>query len=170
MKHSSILLLLMGFIACAPCFGETAAETTPSTDEGHSAIHKIAMYIPNVVLDLFDVVRLRARVGPGIAADVRATKLASVFVGSYDSVYAGLPGPRNRPKPKLPIGLESRNGVQVSVIDATEEGNTGPDYGPAEIGLGVHVLIIGVDVGVEPLELLDFVTGIFFIDLRDDDL
>lgn len=169
MKHSSILFLLMGFIMCAPCFGQ-AAEEKASADEGHSAIHKVAMYIPNVILDLFDVVRLRVRAGPGVAADVRVTKLASVFAGSYGSVYAGLPGPRNRRRPKLPIGLESRSGVQVSVADATAEGNIGPDYGPAEIGLGVHLLIIGVDVGVEPLELLDFVTGLFFIDLRDDDL
>jgi len=176
MKHSTMLLLLTGFIACAPCFAETAAEKPPTEEEkapaheSHSAIHKIALYIPNVILDLFDVVRLRVRVGPGIAADVRATKLASVFVGSYGSVYAGLPGPRNRRKPKLPIGLESRSGLQVSVVDGTADTNIGPDYGPTEIGLGVHVLIIGVDVGVEPLELLDFVTGLVFIDLRDDDL
>ena len=176
MKHSTLLLLLTGFIACAPCFGETAAETTPASEtkstahKSHSAIHKIAMFIPNVILDLCDVVRLRVRVGPGIAADVRATELASVFVGSYGSVYAGLPGPRNRRKPKLPIGFESRTGVQVSVVDGTTESNIGPDYGPTEIGLGVHVLIIGVDVGVEPLELLDFVTGLVFIYLRDDDL
>jgi len=32
------------------------------------------------------------------------------------------------------------------------------------------VLIVGVDAGVEPLELLDLVTGLFFIDLRADDL
>jgi hypothetical protein len=128
------------------------------------------MYIPNIVLDLFDVVRLRVRVGPGIAADVRATKLASVFVGSYGSVYAGLPGPRNRPEPKLPFGLESRSGVQVSVVDGTADSDIGPDYGPTEVGLGVQALIVGVDVGVEPLELLDFVAGIFFIDLRADAL
>jgi hypothetical protein len=176
MKHSTMLLLLTGFIACAPCFAETTAEKTPTDEkkkpahEQHSAIHKVALYIPNVILDLFDVVRLRVRVGPGIAADVRATELASVFVGSYDSVYVGLPGPRNRPKPKLPIGFENRHGVQVSVIDGTAEGNFGPDYGPTEIGVGVHLLIIGLDVGVEPLELLDFVTGLVFIDLRGDDL
>ena len=175
MKHSTMLLLLTGFIACAPCFAETAAEKTPTekktpAHESHSAIHKIALFIPNVILDLFDVVRMRVRVGPGIAADVRATELASVFVGSYGSVYAGLPGPRNRVKPKLPIGLESRSGIQVSVADGTADTNIGPDYGPTEIGVGVHLLIIGLDVGVEPLELLDFVTGLVFIDLRDDDL
>ena len=169
MKYSTMLLLLTGFIACAPCLGE-AAEDKATADEGHSPIHKIVMFIPNVILDFVDVVRLRVRVGPGIAADVRATELASVFVGSYGSVYAGLPGPRNRRRPKLPIGLESRSGVQVSVADATAEGNIGPDYGPAEIGVGVHLLIVGVDVGVEPLELLDFVTGLVFIDLRNDDL
>jgi hypothetical protein len=175
MKHSTLLLLLSGFIACAPCYGETASEKTPtekksSEKQTHSPIHKIAMFIPNVILDLCDVVRLRVRVGPGIAADVRATELASAFVGSYGSVYAGLPGPRNKRRPKLPIGLESRSGIQVSVADATAEGIIGPDYGPTEIGVGVHLLIVGLDVGLEPFELLDFVTGLVFIDLRDDDL
>ena len=59
---------------------------------------------------------------------------------------------------------------EISVADATAEGNIGPDYGPTEIGAGVHLLIIGLDVGIEPFELLDFVTGLVFIDLRDDDL
>jgi hypothetical protein len=60
--------------------------------------------------------------------------------------------------------------VQVSIADITAEDDLGPDYGPAEIGLGVQVLIVGADAGVEPLELLDLVTGIFLIDLRADDL
>jgi hypothetical protein len=128
------------------------------------------MYIPNRLLDVLDVVRLRVRVGPGLAVDARATKVASAFVGSYASVYVGLPGPRNRPLPKLPIGLESRTGVQASVADATISAGLDPDYGPAEIGLGVQALIVGVDVGVEPLEFVDLLAGIFFIDLTGDDL
>ena len=169
MKRSLLLLLTAGSIACAPCLGRAAEETTVAA-EPHGILHKVGMYIPNRVLDLLDVVRLRVRVGPGTAVDVRVTNLAAAFVGTYATVYAGLPGPRNRPTPKLPVGIESRSGVQASIADVTAEGGVGPDYGPAEIGFGVQILVVGADAGVEPLELLDLVTGLFLIDLRADDL
>jgi len=162
--------LMIGLMMSAPYRGVAAEEESSDTTESPGILHKIVMYIPNRVLDVFDIVRLRVRVGPGIAADVRATKVASAFVGSYASVYAGLPGPRNRPLPKLPVGLESQNGVQASVVDATVTGGIGPDYGPAEIGVGVQALIVGVDVGIEPLEIIDLLAGFFFIDLTKDDL
>ena len=65
---------------------------------------------------------------------------------------------------------ESKSGVQISVADGTVSSNLDPDYGPTECGLGTQVIIVGFDAGVEPLEILDFVTGFFFIDLRHDDL
>jgi hypothetical protein len=162
--------LLSGVMACAPYVGAAEKEQATTAAESHGALHRIVMYIPNRVLDVFDIVRCRVRVGPGVAVDARATKVASAFVGSYASVYAGLPGPRNRPFPKLPIGLESRNGAQASVVDATVTGGIGPDYGPAEIGVGVQAVIVGLDVGVEPLEILDLLAGFFFINLTNDDL
>jgi hypothetical protein len=162
--------LVSGIMVFAPCVGQAEEEQAAKATESHGVVHRIVMYIPNRVLDVFDIVRCRVRVGPGVAVDVRATKVASAFVGSYASVYAGLPGPRNRPFPKLPFGLESRNGVQASVADATVSGGIDPDYGPAEIGVGVHALIIGLDVGVEPLEILDLLAGFFFINLTNDDL
>lgn len=169
MNRFWIVLLTAGVVAFSPGVAR-AADEAPKTTESHGVVHKIVMYIPNRILDVFDVVRLRLRVGPGLAVDVRATKVASAFVGSYGSVYAGLPGPRNRRLPKLPIGLESRNGVQASVADATVSGGLDPDYGPMEIGVGVQALIVGVDAGIEPLEFLDLLAGFFFIDLKDDDL
>ncbi len=108
MKRLMILLLSAGYIACAPCLGH-AAEETSSSVEPHGILHKLVMYVPNRVLDMLDVVRLRARVGPGVALNVRVTNLAAV-------------------------------------------------------------LLVGLDAGVEPLELLDLVAGLFFIDLRADDL
>jgi hypothetical protein len=146
-----------------------APGATPEKVE-HGALHILLLYLPNRVLDILDVARLRARVGPGMAADVRVTKAGDLFLGTYASVYAGLPGPRNRPTVKLPVGLESRNGAAVSVVDASVDGGIGPDYGACEAGLGVQLLIVGVDAGVDPLELLDAVLGLLTIDLRGDDL
>ena len=169
MKRFFNVVLALAVVGSAPGVGR-AEEEAAKTTESHSLLHKVAMYVPNRVLDLFDIVRLRVRVGPGFAADVRATKAVSAFVGSYASVYAGLPGPRNRRLPKLPVGFESKSGVQASVADATVSGGVDPDYGPAEVGVGAQVAIVGLDVGLEPLEFLDFLAGIFFIDLREDDL
>lgn len=137
----------------------------------HGFGHKLLFYIPNRILDVFDFARLRVRVGPGIAVGVRATKLLSGFIGGYASVYAGLPGPRMAPTVKLPIGFESYSGIGVSVVDATSGGkHTGPDYSPTEFGAGFQLLIVGFDFGLDPVEVLDLVTGFIFIDIRGDDL
>jgi hypothetical protein len=138
--------------------------------DGHSFLVGTLLYIPNRVLDILDIIRLRVRVGPGIAVGVRATKVAQAYLGTYASVYAGLPGPRLRSFPKSPIGLESNNGVSLSVVDATVGGGIGPDYSPTEFGAGLHLGIIGFDFGIDPLEIVDFATGILTIDVREDDL
>lgn len=169
MKRLLMVFLLVGAMAGVPSLCSAGEEQTSDT-ESHGVLYHVAMYLPNRVLDVFDIVRLRVRVGPGIAADVRATEVVSAFAGSYASVYAGLPGPRNRPLPKLPVGLESRSGLQASVIDATISDGIGPDYGPGEIGAGVHLFFVGLDVGVDPLEIIDLAAGLFFINLTNDDL
>lgn len=89
-------------------------------------VHTIVFYIPNRVFDLVDVVRVRARVGPGVAGGVRATEAADLYFGSYTSVYAGLPGPRMGREIPLPAGLESKSGVEASLADPTLEGPPRP--------------------------------------------
>jgi hypothetical protein len=138
-------------------------------DDGPGALHRVVTYLPCRVLDLMDVFRLRARVGPGVAVGVRATEAADFFLGTYWSFYAGLPGPRGRPAPRLPAGIESLTGVEVSVADLTTGAGLGPDYSATEFGVSLQALLVGVDAGFDPVELADFVTGLFLIDLRDDD-
>jgi hypothetical protein len=60
--------------------------------------------------------------------------------------------------------------VSASVLDATVDGGIGPDYSPTEVGAGVQLAILGFDIGIDPVEIADFATGILTIDLRDDDL
>ncbi|MFA6294405.1 MAG: hypothetical protein WC637_21625 [Victivallales bacterium] len=169
MNRFIVAIIISGIFATASSVG-AEEEKAANDSESHGTLHKIVLYLPNRVLDVFDIARLRLRVGPGVAVDARVTEIASAFVGSYASVYAGLPGPRNRPMPKLPLGFESRSGVQASVIDASAAGGVGPDYGPAEIGAGLQILIIGLDIGVDPFEMADLLTGFFLVDLRNDDL
>ena len=143
----------------------------PDVDAEHSTGDAILMYLPNRILDVFDIVRARARVGPGAALDVRATQLVNLFMGRYQSFYLGLPGPRNRPEIKWPVGGESWSGFGVvEAEDSVDLVWEGPDYGLGEIGVGVHALLVGADVGVDPLEAVDFVLGLLTFDLRGDDL
>jgi hypothetical protein len=137
---------------------------------GPSLLHRIVLYAPNRVLDVLDLVRLRARVGLGTALSVRATEAADLFIGSYAAVYAGLPGPRVRRIPRLPAGLEIRSGVEVSAADLSTGLGAGPDYSATEFGLGFQAYLVGLDIGVDPMEAVDLALGLFLLDLRDDDL
>lgn len=138
--------------------------------EEHSLGHKLLMYIPNRIFDLFDIVRARLRVGPGLAVGARVTTPVSAYVGSYAAIYAGLPGPRQEPSIPWPIGFESLSGVSVSVADAAIGGPVDPDYSPTEIGASLHLLLVGADLNADPVELVDFLAGFLFLDVRGDDL
>lgn len=178
----ALLLLLCGCSATRPApwqGSQWAASVLPSFAEGDdeadepeddgSALSTALLYLPNRILDVLDIVRARIRVGPGFGFDVRATDLADFFIGSYWTIWAGLPGPRGRMIPVVPGGVETRTGLEVSVVDATIEGFSGPDYGVGEFGLGLQLLIVGVDVGIDALEIVDFVAGLFTFDIQDDD-
>ncbi len=153
---------------------ETPQQTAPvPTGEQQSARsekkrtkHPILMYLPNRIFDLLDIVRLRVRVGPGISAGVRATKPVSAFVGFHSALFAGLPGPRGKAEIPWPVGIEKRGGVQASVVDMSSKETY---YDPLEVGVEVHPLIVGLNIGIGVFEILDFAAGFLFIDLQNDD-
>jgi len=74
------------------------------------------------------------------------------------------------PVVKLPVGIENHAGMLVSVADGTTKGKRGPNYSPTEFGAGFLLLIIGPDIGVDPIEIVDLATGFLFVDIRGDDL
>ncbi len=162
-------LLMFGVPAWSHDHGHIHEHEAEEEVHDPSVAHQVIFYLPNRVFDLLDVVRARVRLGPGIAVGARATEFVDVYLGSYNSVYVGLPGPRGRRVPRLPIGVEGNHGVEVSVADATTGFGFAPDYGVAEFGAGAQVALIGVDLGIDPLELADFFGGIFGFDLLEDD-
>ena len=141
---------------------DAAEEAAPKK----SWTRRILLYVPNRVFDVLDIVRLRVRVGAGIAAGARVTKPVSVFAGAYTSFFGGLRGPRGEPRLPLPIGMDSRAGVQISTADLS---SGAPYYGPLEVGAGFQALIIGLDVGVCAWEVVDFAAGIIGLDPQGDD-
>lgn len=130
---------------------------------------KLLWYIPNRLIDFADIFRLRLRFGPGLAANARVTDYGSLYYGKYCSVYAGLPGPRNPYYARLPLGVECLDGVVIGGVDATDDTPYGPAYGPTEVDVGLHLLVVGAEFGVDPLEIADFLSGLLMVDLEHDD-
>lgn len=150
-------------------YGEETVSEKTKEEPGHGFGHKLLLYIPNRILDIFDFIRLRGRVGPGLAAGVRATRPLTVSVGGYSSIYVGLPGPRQKPAVKLPVGIENYAGMEISLLDGSNKGKFSPNYSSTEIGVSVHPLLIGIDFCIDPLEVIDLALGFVFIDVRGDD-
>ena len=136
----------------------------------HGLGHKLLFYVPNRFLDLMDMFRARVRVGPGLACSFSFTQRGAFFGGTYNTVYAGLPGPRAPKKFVSPIGREKQKGIILMGVNATDDTDYPPRHAPAEIQIGVQALIVGADVGVDVWEIGDFFCGLILIDLRKDDL
>lgn len=164
------------FLTSSPLYAEEATEVevveesvASDIEEGRSFLVGALLYLPNRLFDALDIFRARLRVGPGFGVGVRVTKPLSAEVGSYATIFAGLPGPRGKPTISLPVGAELYSGVQASIV-AVETKSFGPNYSSTEIGADVQLLILGVAVGFDPIELVDFVVGFVGFDIRDDDL
>lgn len=134
-----------------------------------SFLYKTLMYVPNRVLDLVDIFRFRVRVGPGLAANVRATQYLNGYAGSYKSVYAGLPGPRSGPELRSPVGREDLKGLMLVGVDATDDTPHHPGYSPSEFNVGVHALVVGAEAGIDPVQIGDFLAGFIGWDPSGDD-
>ena len=138
----------------------------PQAEANGSGKHPILCYIPNRLFDILDIIRLRVRVGVGLSAGARVTKLTNVFAGGHTTMFAGLYGARGKPEIPWPAGVENHAGVDVSIADASL---AGPYIDPLELGLEAQATVIGFSFGIELYEILDFVTGLVFIDLQKDD-
>jgi len=176
------LLLLVAISIITICFspaislGQIEAgrvnKTSPAEKEvrpRHGWGHRILLYIPNRIADVIDIFRIRARLGPGLAVNLRATELANVYAGTYHTVFAGLPGPRGKPELRAPVGIEQERGLLVMGVDATDDLTHEPGYSSTEIDLGVQVLLVGAEAGFALVEIGDFLAGLLFFDpMRDD--
>jgi len=134
------------------------------------AWHQRALwYLPNRLMDAADMFRVRLRLGPGFAAHARVTDYGAFYLGTYRSVYLGLPGPRYPNYFRPPWGPEELKGLVLFGVDATDLTPDGPEYSPTEIALGAHLGLAGAEAGFDPFELGDFLTGWFCIDFGEDD-
>ena len=81
-----------------------------------------------------------------------------------------MPGPRRPDARRRVVGREDLKGLILLGVDATDDTPHGPHYAPAEFEVGAQLLIVGADIGFEPVEFGDLLAGFFFIDPKGDDL
>ena len=132
--------------------------------EGRSLVHILLLYIPNRILDVFDIARFGVDVGPGFGIDLTATEFLRLGFLSRFSVGAGLQTLRHMP---VKGGAESYN--EIGPLSA----NTGFPISwyrnTWDLRVEAHVLLVGAHVAVNPAEILDAILGFTTFDLMNDD-
>ncbi|MDF3129085.1 hypothetical protein P0Y35_07750 [Kiritimatiellaeota bacterium B1221] len=141
----------------------------PVADSEPGWISKMLWYVPNRVMDLMDVFRLRVKVGPGLGVGARFTDAFSFYGGEQYTAYVGLPGPRQQAVFPGIAGYEQKKGLVILGLDASDDMPNPPHYEFSEIGASAHLLFVGVDAGVSLVEFKDFVDGWFGLDASGDD-
>ncbi len=140
---------------------EPAAER--KADEGRGFVAGTLLYLPNRVVDLFDIAKVGVDVGPGIGVDVQATSVLQARAMWNLSVGVGFQGLRHVP---FQVGTVAALGVGpiggVGDVGSWSRSDTG-------IRVGLHVLIVGAHAEVDPYEILDFALGFLTIDIAGDD-
>lgn len=179
LRRINRIVLLQGFLLCALVIRSQAAAQRdidqreplePPASLPPSWGTRLAWYVPNRLLDLADIFRLRLKFGWGLSGSARATDNAAFFAGKHSVAYIGLPGARSTGGLRSPLGYENQHGLVVAGVDASDDVAHPPWYEFTECGLGLHVGPLGIEGGVTPTEIADFLTGIFFLDISKDDI
>ena len=124
---------------------------------------QILLWVPNRVMDFIDIFRLDAGLGPSYGGVVRVSKYAQL-------------GYRHVNPASVRVGAFGR---QIPVlVERSDEKGVGPRWWtpskdravcPGEVGVGADLFIAGVYGGICMEEVVDFIGGIFFIDIMHDD-
>ncbi len=171
--------------------GIAAMMFSGSTARGNDIGEKLMLYIPNRIIDLFDIFSLNIGAGPVLRAELMATR--ACVVGGGIGLSCMLYKDYNR---QYGVGIENGWYYQFICVGAAEqirdhgsswvsgfqnifvgmplpnERNFQFPDGPRDywqIGGALGGLIVG-EFYLHPLQIADFITGIFFYDLMEDDI
>lgn len=121
----------------------------------------VLYYVPNRALDFVDIFRVNVGVGCGWGINVRATELAEIGIGQYETTRFGMKGR------VLPVYEENINESGVAFLGFV---NGCLQRDPTEVGADVQLGIIGAQAAVSLAEAVDFITGFVLYDPQGDDL
>jgi hypothetical protein len=161
----------------------------PRLDRSTDVWESIALYLPDRVLDLLDIVSFDVHVGLGVYANVHVTRAMQFGAGArgvagigwHDQRSLGLELQGEAGLWALAFASEAYGGLLTgtSGVVAGGQGLTGlveptdmvfqeyRDYWA--VGAGVTLLVVGVDVDLHPVELADALVGFTTIDFLHDD-
>lgn len=147
---------------------------------------RIALYLPDRLLDLCDVVSFDLAFGIGLFADVHVTRAAQLGAGARTSLGLGWHEGRSLGRLLLAESGMSYLGQDVQAFgggtsDVFGIGRLDGMHSPLDplyqdwrdywaVGAGAHLVFLGVSVDVHPLQLADFVAGLVGLDWLDDDM
>jgi len=131
---------------------------------------KVLWYLPNRVMDALDIFRLRVGVGPGMEAGARITDVGSLYLGHSRTIWVGLPGERVPGDFPHFMGATQKEGLVLFGVDASDVQPNPPTYDFSEIGFQIHLGPAGVEAGIIPTEIVDFLFGLIGKDFSGDDL
>ncbi|MEW6747943.1 MAG: hypothetical protein AB1486_34930 [Planctomycetota bacterium] len=156
--------------------------------EGPTTGERVAWYFPDRFLDLIDIFDLQFAVGPGAAAELHLTKFLWAGTANEDVYSFGLEGRRIGIVRERRIGdwrfgpmhSEEHEASVTSLAGSRstyEEPNpigvpsaVRQERHPADLAVGLHLLVAGLRVAFKPAELVDFLGGWFTWDPMEDDL
>ncbi len=139
------------------------------------------LYLPNRVLDILDIVSLGIMAGPGLNVKAQLGTVATVCfpfaaVGvkaGWNTHYMDDLNANNplylwlRYKP-VTWGMDGKRSLPL--LGFMELDILRTKAAPDEFKLGGHFLILGVDVGIRAVDVLDALTGFVLVDLNSDDI
>jgi len=177
---------IMFILVCVMMLG-TAGFDAKADD----VMSKMALYFPNRIMDALDVFTVSVGIGPvaraelhatrgfafggGVGADVLMVKGCNRQYGvcretGYDISFAMFNRVRldrdGQSRLVLPFTIDE-DGFPLPSQRLYEPYNGARDYWALGGSLSLG---IATSVAIHPIEIADFITGIFFIDLKDDDL
>jgi len=123
----------------------------------------VLLWLPNRTMDLIDIFRIDAGVGPAVGGVVRVSKYGQLgYRKPYpSSVRLGLFGR----KPPFLVETAEEYGIGPAFVQSKER-----PVCRGEVGLGIDLFIISGYAGVCADEAADFLAGLFFFDTAHDDL
>lgn len=116
-------------------------------------------FIGSRFLDVFDIGEANVTLGFGTGISIHPTRVLQVSLGGFSGLRGGWMGRR------FPLKFDANSEAGISVLQC--QARRPRDFW--RIGAWLHLLVVGVEVGIDPPQIGDFFAGLAGFDpLRDD--